>query len=234
MDEVESSADKYRRQREQMVETQIARRGIADPRVLEAMRSVPRHRFVPPDLLASAYADCALPIGEGQTISQPYIVALMTEALELRGHERVLEIGTGSGYQAAILSKLAREVYTIERHAVLAKRAKELLDELGYHNVHVRVGDGTAGWPEEAPFEGIIITAAAPEVPQPLLDQLADGGRLVAPVGPAGFQNLVCVRKKGKRTTTRHLVPVAFVPLIGKYGWPEKKQGGWGWRFWRR
>jgi len=232
---VESSADKYRRQREQMVETQIARRGIADPRVLEAMRSVPRHRFVPPDLLASAYADCALPIGEGQTISQPYIVALMTEALELRGHERVLEIGTGSGYQAAILSKLAREVYTIERHAVLAKRAKELLDELGYHNVHVRVGDGTAGWPEEAPFEGIIITAAAPEVPQPLLDQLADGGRLVAPVGPAGFQNLICVQKKGKRTTTRQLAPVAFVPLIGEYGWPEdKKQGGWGWRFWRR
>ena len=231
---MEASSAEYQRLREQMVETQIALRGIADPRVLEVMRQVPRHRFVPKHLLSAAYADCALPIGEGQTISQPYIVALMTEALELKGHERVLEVGTGSGYQAAILSKLAQEVYTIERHAVLAERAEKLLRELGCHNVHVRVGDGTAGWPEHAPFEAIIVTAAAPEVPQPLLDQLADGGRLVAPVGPAGFQNLVCVRKKGKRTTTRHLVPVAFVPLIGKYGWPEKKQGGWGWRFWRR
>ena len=231
---MEDSSSGYQRLREQMVETQIARRGIADPRVLEAMRQVPRHRFVPQHLLSAAYADCALPIGKGQTISQPYIVALMTEALELKGHERALEIGTGSGYQAAILSKLVQEIYTIERHAVLAERAGELLIDLGCHNVHLRVADGTAGWPEVAPFEAIIITAAAPEVPQPLLDQLADGGRLVAPVGPSGFQNLICVRKKGRRTTTQHLVPVAFVPLIGEYGWPEKNQGGWGGRFWRR
>lgn len=231
---MKASSAEYQRLRVRMVETQIASRGIADERVLQAMREVPRHRFVPEHLLSSAYADCALPIGEGQTISQPYIVALMTEALELQSHERVLEIGTGSGYQAAILSKLARDVYTIERHAVLAERAQRLLAELGYHNVHVRVGDGTAGWPEHAPFEAIIVTAAAPEVPQPLLDQLADGGRLVAPVGPAGFQNLICVRKKDQRTTTRNMAPVAFVPLIGEHGWPEKDEGGWDWRFWRR
>jgi protein-L-isoaspartate(D-aspartate) O-methyltransferase len=217
-----------------MVDNQIARRGIVDPRVLQAMREVPRHRFVPEHLLPSAYADSALPIGEGQTISQPYIVALMTEALELQGDEQALEIGTGSGYQAAILCRLAKQVLSIERHAVLADRAERLLTELGCHNLRVRVGDGTAGWPEASPFQAIIITAAAPSVPQPLVVQLADGGRLVAPVGRAGFQDLVCVRKKGQRTTTQHLAPVAFVPLIGEHGWSEKDEGGRGWRFWRR
>jgi len=231
---VETSSAQYQRLQEQMVKIQISRRGIADPRVLEVMRRVPRHRFVPQSVLSSAYSDCALPIGEGQTISQPYIVALMTEALELEGHERALEIGTGCGYQAAILSELVERVHTIERHAVLAERAEKLLIELGSHNVHVHVGDGTTGWPEAAPFDAIIITAAAPEVPQPLLDQLADGGRLVAPVGPAGFQNLIRVRKKGKRTTTQHLAPVAFVPLIGEHGWSEEDEGERDWRFWRR
>ena len=229
-----SSPDRYQQLREQMVERQIARRGIADPRVLQAMREVPRHRFVPQHLHASAYADSALPIGEGQTISQPYIVALMTEALDLGGEEQVLEIGTGSGYQAAMLSRLAESVYTIERHTVLARQAGAIFEELGYSNVHMQVADGTSGWPDKAPFHAIIITAAAPEVPQPLIDQLADRGRLVAPVGPAGLQNLVLVRKEGERTTTQQLAPVAFVPLIGEYGWSDEDQGGWGWRFWRR
>jgi protein-L-isoaspartate(D-aspartate) O-methyltransferase len=217
-----------------MVDSQIARRGIVDHRVLEAMRQVPRHRFVPDHLLPSAYADSALPIGEGQTISQPYIVALMTETLELGGSEQVLEIGTGSGYQAAILCQLAEQVFSIERHAVLADRAQKLLTELGCHNLRVRVGDGTAGWPEACPFHAIMITAAAPSVPQPLVDQLADGGRLVAPVGRAGFQDLVCVRKTGQRTTTEHLAPVAFVPLIGAHGWSEEDKAGRSWQFWRR
>jgi protein-L-isoaspartate(D-aspartate) O-methyltransferase len=224
---------KLQRLRGQMVDNQIARRGVADPRVLAAMREVPRHRFVPERLLSSAYSDSALPIGEGQTISQPYIVALMTEELKLQGHERVLEIGTGSGYQAAVLSRLVAEVYSIERHAVLAERAESLLTQLGYLNLHVRVGDGTSGWPEAAPFQAIMITAAAPEVPQPLLDQLADGGRLVAPVGEAGFQNLVSVLRDGQRLTTRQLAPVAFVPLIGEHGWSEKEEGSWSRRLWR-
>jgi len=231
---VNSSPDRYQQLREQMVESQIARRGIADARVLQAMREVPRHRFVPQHLLASAYADSALPIGEGQTISQPYIVALMTEALDLQGEEHVLEIGTGSGYQAAVLSRLVKTVYTVERHSPLAQQAGTLLEELGYSNVQLRIGDGTSGWPEEAPFQAIIITAAAPEVPQPLVDQLAEGGHLVAPVGPAGLQKLVLVRKKGTRSTSRQLAPVAFVPLIGEHGWSDEDQGGWGWRFWRR
>jgi protein-L-isoaspartate(D-aspartate) O-methyltransferase len=185
-------------------------------------------------MLSSAYADSALPIGEGQTISQPYIVALMTEELRLLGDEKVLEIGTGSGYQAAVLSRLVSEVYTIERHAVLAERARALLLELGYHNLHVCVGDGTKGWPEAAPFQAIMITAAAPDVPQPLLEQLDDGARLVAPIGQAGYQNLVCVTRKGERFDTQELAPVAFVPLIGEHGWSEKDQGSWGHRFWRR
>ncbi|HUW10428.1 MAG TPA: protein-L-isoaspartate(D-aspartate) O-methyltransferase [Anaerolineae bacterium] len=229
-----SSPDRYQQLREQMVESQIARRGIVDLRVLQAMREVPRHRFVPQHLHASAYADSALPIGEGQTISQPYIVALMTAALDLGGEEQVLEIGTGSGYQAAVLSKLAKTVYTIERHTVLAQQAGAIFEELGYSNVHVRVADGTSGWPESAPFQAIMITAAAPEVPRPLIDQLADGGLLVAPVGPAGLQKLVLVRKEGDRSTTSQLAPVVFVPLIGEHGWSDEDQGGWGWRFWRR
>ena len=236
---MDTSPAKYERLRAQMVDSQIAQRGIADPRVLDAMLRVPRHLFVPDRMIASAYTDRALPIAEGQTISQPYIVALMTEALELQGHERVLEIGTGSGYQTAVLCALAEEVYTIERHAPLSEHAHALLTRLGCLNVQLRVGDGTSGWTDAAPFQAIIITAAAPEVPRPLLDQLTEGGRLVAPVGPAGFQSLVCLQKKGLQkkglhTTTRQLGPVAFVPLIGEHGWSEKDEGGWSWRFWRR
>ncbi|MBC7251790.1 MAG: protein-L-isoaspartate(D-aspartate) O-methyltransferase [Anaerolineae bacterium] len=211
----------YDRARERMVQSQIEARGIKDPRVLEAMRQVPRHLFVPVDMRGSAYRDSPLPIGEGQTISQPYIVALMTEMLELSGEERVLEIGTGSGYQAAILSLLAREVYTVERLPSLAQRAEEVLRQLGYTNVHIRVGDGTLGWPEHAPYEAIIVTAASPEVPAPLLDQLADGGRLVAPVGPRWNQTLVRVRREGDRFHRERLTAVAFVPLVGKHGWRE-------------
>ncbi|MCR4405739.1 MAG: protein-L-isoaspartate(D-aspartate) O-methyltransferase [Anaerolineae bacterium] len=211
----------YDQAREQMVRNQIEARGIADPLVLAAMRQVPRHLFVPVEMRDSAYRDAPLPIGEGQTISQPYIVALMTEMLELTGEERVLEIGTGSGYQAAVLSLLAREVYTVERLPTLARRAEELLYQLGYHNVHVRVGDGTLGWSEYAPYEAIIVTAASPDIPPPLLDQLADGGRFIAPIGPRWTQTLVRVRRKGDKFHREHLTSVAFVPLVGEHGWNE-------------
>jgi len=204
-----------------MVESQLARRGIKDKRVLEAMRQVPRHLFIPEDMRSLAYCDGPLPIGHGQTISQPYIVALMTELLELTGQEKVLEIGTGSGYQAAILSRLARQVYSLERHAALAQQAEKVLAQLGYDNVVVRVGNGTLGWPEHSPYEAIIITAAAPEVPQPLPDQLADGGRLVAPVGSQWSQVLVKVRRQSDLLIRERLTAVAFVPLVGEYGWKE-------------
>jgi len=209
----------YEKERERMVENQIIRRGIKDERVLDVIRRVPRHLFVPQDIRHLAYSNGPLPIGYGQTISQPYIVALMTELLELTGKEKVLELGTGSGYQAAILSCLAREVYSIERHAALAEQAKKILAQLGYDNVVVRVSDGTLGWPEHAPYEAIIVTAAAPDVPQPLIDQLADGGRLVAPVGSRWSQVLVKVKRQGDMLTREHLTPVAFVPLIGEHGW---------------
>jgi protein-L-isoaspartate(D-aspartate) O-methyltransferase len=204
-----------------MVESQLVRRGIKDKRVLEAMRQVPRHLFIPEDMRSLAYCDGPLPIGLGQTISQPYIVALMTELLELTGQEKVLELGTGSGYQAAILSRLARQVYTVERHATLAQRAEKVLAELGYDNVVIRVGDGTLGWPEHSPYEAIIVTAAAPDVPQPLIDQLADGGRLVAPVGSRWSQVLVKVKRQRDLLVKERLTSVAFVPLIGEYGWKE-------------
>ncbi|MEE8162519.1 MAG: protein-L-isoaspartate(D-aspartate) O-methyltransferase [Anaerolineae bacterium] len=211
----------YEKEREHMVESQLARRGIKDKRVLEAMRQVPRHLFIPEDMRSLAYCDGPLPIGHGQTISQPYIVALMTELLELTGQEKVLEIGTGSGYQAAILSRLARQVYSLERHAALAQQAEKVLAQLGYDNVVVRVGNGTLGWPEHSPYEAIIITAAAPEVPQPLPDQLADGGRLVAPVGSQWSQVLVKVRRQSDLLIRERLTAVAFVPLVGEYGWKE-------------
>ncbi|HIP95704.1 MAG TPA: protein-L-isoaspartate(D-aspartate) O-methyltransferase [Anaerolineae bacterium] len=213
----------YDQARERMVRSQIEARGIRDPRVLAAMRQVPRHLFVPVHMRGAAYRDTPLPIGEGQTISQPYIVALMTEMLELTGEERVLEIGTGSGYQAAILGLLAREVYTVERLPDLARNAEEVLCQLGYTNVHVRVGDGTLGWPEHAPYEAIIVTAASPEIPSPLLDQLADGGRLVVPVGPRWTQTLVRVRREGDRFRKEYLTSVAFVPLVGEHGWDERE-----------
>ncbi len=211
----------YAKARERMVRRQIATRGIRAKRVLEAMRTVPRHLFVPTESHHLAYQDGPLPIGWSQTISQPYIVALMTEALELKEHERVLEIGTGSGYQAAILSLLASHVYTIERIPELATKAQDLLLWLGCDNISVHVGDGTLGWPEHAPYEAIIVTAASPEIPQPLTDQLADGGRLVAPIGGTWSQSLVRIRKQGVRLRREELSMVAFVPLIGRHGWPE-------------
>jgi protein-L-isoaspartate(D-aspartate) O-methyltransferase len=208
--------------RHRMVERQLAQRGIADERVLQAMREVPRHRFVPEDLWDMAYRDTPLPIGHGQTISQPYIVAYMTQMLHLTPNDRVLEVGTGSGYQAAILSRLAKQVYTIERIEELAQCAEQVLIELGYDNVLVRVSDGGYGWPEAAPFDAIIVTAAAPEVPPPLIAQLADGSPLVAPIGPAGYQDLVRLYKQGDRTPIEYLTPVAFVPLVGEHGWRER------------
>ena len=205
--------------RQEMVERQIRRRGVQSERVLAAMLAVPRHEFVPPAFVDDAYADKPLPIGEGQTISQPYMVAAMAEALELGVGERVLEVGTGSGYQAAVLSLLAREVYTVESHASLAVAAQERLARLGYANVHVHTGHGTLGLPELAPFEGIVVTAAAPEIPPPLLGQLADGGRLVIPVGTADQQELLAVLRSGEKTSSRVVNYCRFVPLVGRHGW---------------
>jgi len=207
---------------ERMVRQQIAARGIRDERVLAAMRTVPRHLFVPEESRHSAYQDGPLSIGQRQTISQPYIVALMTEALGLEGHECVLEIGTGSGYQTAILSQLVRHVYTVERIPELAAQAQELFLCLGYDNISRRVGDGTLGWPEHAPYEAIIVTAASPDIPEPLTEQLAEGGRLVVPVGGSWSQSLIRIRKKSGKLQRQNLISVAFVPLIGKHGWPEK------------
>ena len=214
-----SSSTDYDKEREHMVESQLVRRGIKDGRVLDAMRQVPRHLFIPKDTRDLAYCDGPLPIGQGQTISQPYIVALMTELLELTGQEKVLELGTGSGYQAAILSRLVSQVYSVERHAALAEQAEKVLAQLGYDNVVISVGDGTLGWPEHSPYEAIIVTAAAPDIPQPLTDQLTDGGHLVAPVGSRWSQVLVKVKRQGETLVREHLTAVAFVPLVGKYGW---------------
>jgi len=214
--------DKFSKAREQMVRHQITARGIRDARVLQAMRAVPRHLFVPPDSRYSAYHDGPVRIGHGQTISQPYIVALMTEALALQGHERALEVGTGSGYQAAILSRLVAHLYTVERIEELAHRARDVLAQLGYHNVSLRVANGTLGWPEHAPYDAIIVTAATPEVPAPLTDQLADGGRLIAPVGGTWSQMLVRIHRQGGHLHQEELSAVAFVPLIGRHGWPER------------
>jgi protein-L-isoaspartate(D-aspartate) O-methyltransferase len=205
--------------RDRMVDQQIRARGVVDPRVLAAVRQVPRHLFIPPHLWDQAYNDYPLPIGADQTISQPYIVALMTEILEVRETDRILEIGTGSGYQAAILAELAAQVFSIDRMGDLASQAKAMLDSLGYKNVQVRVGDGTLGWPEEAPFDGIIVTAGAPKVPRPLTEQLALGGRLVIPVGDMFSQTLTCVRKTESGLKFEYHGGCRFVRLIGKYGW---------------
>lgn len=198
---------------------ELRRKGIRDPRVLAAIGKVPRHLFVLPEYLSAAYEDHPLPIGLGQTISQPYIVALSTEALELSGEDKVLEIGTGSGYQTAILAELAKEVFTVERIPDLSWEAAERLRRLGYRNVRFRVGDGTKGWPEEAPFPAIVVTAAAPRVPPSLLAQLGEGGRLVIPVGGRVEQDLWLVRKEQGKPVYEHLCPVSFVPLIGEEGW---------------
>ncbi len=209
-------------ERERMVTLQLAFRGIRDPRVLDAFRSVAREEFLPEELGEFAYEDSPLPIGSGQTISQPYIVAVTVDALGLRGGERVLEIGTGSGYAAAVLSRIAGEVYTVERLPALAEGARERLARLGFHNVHVLCGDGTLGWPEHAPYDAIAVAAGGPEVPRALLDQLAPGGRLVVPVGPDDTsQELVRVTRSGDHLETESLGGVRFVPLIGEQGWPE-------------
>jgi protein-L-isoaspartate(D-aspartate) O-methyltransferase len=208
-----------RAQRARMVDYQLRGRDITDPRVLEVMGRVPRHLFVPQDSSHLAYSDMPLPIGQRQTISQPYIVALMTQCLELKGEETVLEVGTGSGYQAAVLAGLARKVYTLERLAELADRARELLEHLGIDNVEVRHVDGSGGLPEHAPYDAIIVTAAAPRAPQPLLDQLAEGGRLLIPVGGVDGQMLERWRRHSGRVDGERIVPVAFVPLVGEFGW---------------
>jgi protein-L-isoaspartate(D-aspartate) O-methyltransferase len=207
------------RARERMVDEQLTRRGIADARVLEAMRRIPRHCFVEEGLAHSAYEDHPLPIGEGQTISQPYIVALMTSLLELTGQEKVLEVGTGSGYQTAVLGALARRVCSIERLPRLAERARNLLESLGVSNVWIRVGNGALGWPDEAPFDRILVAAGGPTVPPPLVEQLAEGGRMILPVGSAEDQVLTVVERTGGEVRSRQVGECKFVKLVGKYAW---------------
>ena len=209
------AGDERSREREAMVATQILARGIRDERTLAALRKVRRHLFVPAALAARAYDDHPLPIGHGQTISQPYVVAFMTEALGLRGGEKVLEVGTGCGYQAAVLAEVASTVFTIEILAPLADEAAERLRRLGHANVRVRAGDGALGWPEEAPFDAIVVTAAAPRVPEPLRAQLRDGGRLILPLGDEA-QELVLVTRHAGRFEERRVLPVRFVPMTGK------------------
>jgi protein-L-isoaspartate(D-aspartate) O-methyltransferase len=209
-----------------MVERQLRKRDIRSPRVLEAMGSVPRHLFVPPEHMADAYTDSPLPIGASQTISQPYMVAAMAEALLLEGAEKVLEIGAGSGYQAAVLSLLAREVIAVESQPLLADAARIRLARLGYENVRVQTGDGSLGWPPDAPYDAILVTAGAPYVPPPLIEQLAEGGRLVIPVGPAKHQELLRIVKREGRTTQESLVACRFVPLLGLFGWPSPSPAG--------
>ena len=212
----------FEAERHEMLALQLRRRGIRDSRILEAMFEVPRHKFVPPSLADHAYEDRPLPIGEHETISQPYIVAAMTQAAQVCPGEKILEVGTGSGYQTAILAHLGARVYSVERNAALAETARMRLAEMGYEKVTVICGDGSEGYPSEAPYNAILITAAAPEVPPILPDQLAEGGRLVIPVGELEHQDLLLIFKHGRQHHTRTLDPCQFVPLIGKYGWPEK------------
>ncbi|HTW24641.1 MAG TPA: protein-L-isoaspartate(D-aspartate) O-methyltransferase [Candidatus Baltobacteraceae bacterium] len=214
----------FEAERREMVARQIRDRGIRSDRVLEAMATVPRHLFVAGELVRRAYADEPLPIGEGQTISQPFMVAAMAEALGLEGSERVLEVGCGSGYQAAVLSRLAGQVIAIETRPALAALARERLASLGSANVTVVEGDGSAGWPAGAPYDAILVTAAAPEVPQPLIDQLAENGRLVIPVGGSNHQELLRIVKRDGKLTEQSLYSCRFVPLLGRYGWPRGTQ----------
>jgi protein-L-isoaspartate(D-aspartate) O-methyltransferase len=211
--------DEFRIARQHMVKEQIAARGIRDSHLLAVMGALPRHRFVPADDLAWAYTDGPLPIGHGQTISQPYIVALMTELLQVTPNCCLLEVGTGSGYQAAVLGHMAMEVHTVEVIPELATQAAGILADLGYTNVHVHTGDGSRGWLEAAPYHGILVAASAPSAPQPLLDQLAEGGRLVIPVGSRGFQQLEVWKRTGNEFMRQVDIPVAFVPLRGEHGW---------------
>jgi protein-L-isoaspartate(D-aspartate) O-methyltransferase len=211
----------YAAQRVEMIEKQVRRRGVTAPAVLAAIQAVPRHEFVPEEIRSNAYADAPLPIGGGQTISQPYIVAAMTAALHLRASDRVLEIGTGCGYQAAVLACLAKDVFTIERRPELASSASGRLARLGYANAHVHCGDGTLGLPEFAPFDAILVAAAAPAIPKPLLAQLAEGGRMIVPVGDAEHQELHLIEKHGDAFPTKMLEGCRFVPLVGYHGWQE-------------
>jgi protein-L-isoaspartate(D-aspartate) O-methyltransferase len=220
---MKKEAIRYERQREEMVRLQIEARGIKDPLVLTAFRTVPRHLFVSEALRDQAYGDYPLPIGEQQTISQPYMVAEMTEALELHKDDRVLEIGTGSGYQAAILAEIVYRVYTIERIRSLYIQTRKLLDKLHYHNIIMRCSDGTAGWKDESPFDAIIVTAGAPDVPEKLLEQLAEGGRMVVPVGNQHSQDLIKVVKNNKGIHKSNLGGCRFVKLIGEHGWKESR-----------
>ncbi len=219
---MEKEPPKYARQREKMVDSQIEVRGITDPKVLAALRKVPRHHFVSEALRDLAYGDFPLPIGDQQTISQPYIVAEMTQALQLYEKDRVLEIGTGSGYQAAVIAQIAFRVYTIERINSLLVQARNLFDRLQYHNIVTRYSDGTTGWVDESPFDAIIVTAGAPEVPSPLISQLADGGRMVVPVGDQHSQDLVKLYKDQNGIHRTNLGGCRFVKLVGEYGWSEK------------
>ena len=211
--------DRFATIRDRMVQEQLIPRGISDPQVIEAMREVPRHCFVDDALQSRAYGDFPLPISAGQTISQPYIVALMTEALKLTGSERVLEVGTGSGYQAAILSRLCGQVYTVERINLLLAGARRVFDQLRYFNIVAKLDDGTLGWPEHGPYDAIMVTAGGPEIPEPLIDQLEEGGRLVIPVGDQHLQVLQLLEKKEDGIQIKELEKVRFVDLVGEYGW---------------
>jgi len=219
----EQAIKAYAGQRRKMVEEQLLERGIKDLALMEVMSRVPRHLFVDSSLQQRAYGDCPLPIGENQTISQPYIVASMTEALHLKGKERVLEIGTGSGYQTAILAEMASQVFTIERIRPIVQKTKVLLNSLKYENIVFKVFDGTYGWRDQSPFDAILISAATPNIPTALIEQLADKGRLVAPVGGRESQKLTVLSKVGSRLVSREKESCKFVPLIGKFAWPEEE-----------
>ena len=223
MNLTEQATKAYAGQRRKMVEEQLLERGIKDLALMEVMSRVPRHLFVDSSLQQRAYGDCPLPIGENQTISQPYIVASMTEALQLKGEERVLEIGTGSGYQTAILAEMASQVFTIERIRPIVQKTKVLLNSLMYENIVFKVFDGTYGWRDQSPFDAILISAATPNIPTALIEQLADKGRLVAPVGSRESQKLTVLNKVGNRLVSREKESCKFVPLTGKFAWPEEE-----------
>lgn len=218
--------DIYTVARRRMIERQLVSRGISDERVLAAMMKIPRHLFVDPGLMDQAYGDNPLGIGEGQTISQPYIVALMTQALDLKGHEKVLEIGSGCGYQTAILAELAGQVYTIERLKELGFMARRNLKNLGCRNIVIRIGDGSRGWEDAAPFDAILIAAGSPEIPKPLLAQLVEGGKMVVPVGTEEEQSLMRVTRRGVKSDVEDLGACRFVKLVGEYGWKRKREAG--------
>ena len=209
----------FEQERKKMAEEQLVARGINDKKVLDAFIKVPRHKFIPQGRISEAYGDYPVSIGEGQTISQPYMAALMTQCLKLKKTDKVLEIGTGSGYQAAILAELAFEIYTVERFSSLSKRAQKILKDLGYSNIKLKVSDGTLGWAEFAPYDGIIVTSGAPQAPQPLKEQLKEGGRLVIPIGGSFSQTLTVIKRDKDKFTEGQICGCAFVPLVGKYGW---------------